>query len=287
MADEDPPGSRRNLWIWLGISLIGLVVLSIILRLIHGNNSFFRDQQIKTVIAGLIGIAVLVGANDAIIRSTRKIEVQYVIAFDVVIFIVLGLIALISAAPYWGMACLCAGACLFGGGILGLLFGLPLGSETVKSQADRAQIDARKKLDSINLATANAITTKTPDSAPSQQAIQNAKSAMDKADIHVASSSRHNLLSETASTLSKILAGAGLAKFDRLLVMFKTASLTVTRCILGNAGESCAVLGGALILYFGLIGFIAGLVLPAYFMDNWQQGGHPSSDQQQNGDLST
>src|SRR5436305_933174 len=83
-------------------------------------------------------------------------------------------------------------------------------------------------------------------------------------DQQAADSSRHNLLSDTASSVSRILAGAGLAKYQDLLTLFETTYATVTTAITGGEGPA-SVLGGALILYFGLAGFIAGLVLPAYF----------------------
>jgi hypothetical protein len=254
------------------IGAIALVAFAFILRFVHHHNSLFHDQQVRTVIAGVMGIIVIVGAYHFTISSTQKLEVKYIIAFDVVFFIVAGLGALFSAATYWGTACLCAGSCLFGGGIIGLLFGLPLGSEAVKNQADQAQAAASKKIDTAKLATAVAVVDNVQPSAEAVQMVDDAKAAKERADLQAASSNRHNLLSDTASSLSKVLAGAGLAKYQDLLSLFKTTSATVTASITGGEGPG-SVLGGALILYFGLAGFIAGLVLPAYFMANWQAGG--------------
>ena len=282
MADDTPtnltpipsqsPLSRTGPVTVTLMTIVGLVALAVIMWLVHHHNNLFRDQQIRTLLAGVLGIIVLVCAYDVIIRSTQNLQVKYVIAFDVVFFIVAGLGALISAATHWGTASLCAGACLLGGGIIGLLFGLPLGSEAVKNQADQAQAEASRKIDTAKLATATAAVDSTQPSAQAAQMVDEAKAAKDQADLQAATSNRHNLLSDTASSLSKILAGAGLAKYQDLLALFKTTAAAITTCI--TAGDAPgSVLGGALILYFGLVGFISGLVLPAYFMVNWQAGG--------------
>jgi hypothetical protein len=282
MADETPnnltPTRKSFLAGSIGciviaiISAAALVAFAFILKFVHHHNSLFRDQQVRTLLAGALGIIVIVGAYHFTISRAQKLEVKYVIAMDVVFFIVAGFGALISSATYWGTACLCAGACLFGGGIIGLLFGLPLGSEAVKNQADQAQAEASKKIDAAKLATAVAAADNVQPSAQAVQVVDDAKAAKARADLQAASSNRHNLLSDTASSLSKILAGAGLAKYQDLLNLFKSTSVTVTACITGGDGPG-SVLGGALILYFGLAGFISGLVLPAYFMVNWQAGG--------------
>jgi hypothetical protein len=268
MSITSQPISPRT---WAVALPIGLILLALILYLVHHHNTFFQDQQVRTITIGVIGIVVLVLANNAIIGGIGNIEVKYVIAFDTVIFIVLGLIALVSAAPNWGMAALCAGTCLFGGGIIGLLFGLPLGTEQVKDKTFQAQADARQQMDSVNLATAKAIASNAPEHAPSPEVVQAAQVARQKADAQVAGSNSRNLLSETADSLGKLLAGASLAKFGDLHAMFKSTAVTISGSI--SPGQTSPTLGGSLILYFGLIGFISGLLLPAYFMDKWQEGG--------------
>ncbi|CAN5714516.1 hypothetical protein BH10ACI4_BH10ACI4_35490 [soil metagenome] len=260
-----------RLLVWAIALPIAVAVLAFVFYLVHHHNALFQDQQIRTLIIGIIGLLMLVAANQAIIRSNRDIEVKFVIAFDVVLFIVLGMVALISAAPYWGMASLCAGTCLFGGGIIGLLFGLPLGSEQIQDKTVIAQSQARRKMDLINLATAKAVAANEPQQAPAPHVVQAAQIAREQADTQAAKNRGRNLLSETASSLGKLLAGASLAKFGDLFDKFKGAALTISRDI--NPGQNSLTLGGSLILYFGLIGFISGLLLPAYFMGKWQDGG--------------
>jgi hypothetical protein len=94
MARDSQPISPLT---WAIALPVGLAVLALALYLVHHHNPLFQDQQVTTLTIGIIGLLVLVAANNAIIRSNRNLEVKFVIAFDVVLFIVLGLIALISA----------------------------------------------------------------------------------------------------------------------------------------------------------------------------------------------
>jgi len=182
----------------------------------------------------------------------------------------------VPAAYYWSTACLCAGACLLGGGILGLLFGMPLGNEVKNDDVAKATVAAQK---------AASAATKETDSDAKKALIAKADAAQSHADQNAAGSNSRNLLSSTASSLSKLLAGAGLAKYSTLFILFKTTSWNITRAVNVCPGNCDtwppnSVLGGAIILYFGLLGFIAGLFLPAYFMRGWQDGGQPHSEQQ-------
>ena len=90
-----------------------------------------------------------------------------------------------------------------------------------------------------------------------------------------------NLLEDTASSLSKLLTGASLVKVASIYHFFQKTSWTVGYYLTdGNlrsegtvhpqyASANIAVLGGALILYFLMLGFLSGLFLPAYFMKGW------------------
>ena len=71
------------------ISAAALVAFAFILSFVHHHNSLFHDQQVRTVIAGVIGTIVIAGAYHFTLSSTQKFEVKYIIAFDVVFFIVL------------------------------------------------------------------------------------------------------------------------------------------------------------------------------------------------------
>lgn len=61
-----------------------------------------------------------------------------VIAFDAVVLLCLGMVAVVAAAERWGVALLWAGAALFTGFFVGLLFGLPLGATAVAAKAGAA-----------------------------------------------------------------------------------------------------------------------------------------------------
>lgn len=95
-----------------------------------------------------------------------------------------------------------------------------------------------------------------------------------------ASAVGRNLLEDTASSLSKLLTGASLVKIGDLYRFFQATSWKVGYYLTdGNlyasganrqyVSANIAVMGGALILYFLILGFLSGLFLPAYFMKGW------------------
>lgn len=258
------------------LSIIAVVIIVSSAYALHHHNNFFHDPQIRTVACSLGAVLAMIGAFNGIITSSKKHAIQYVIAFDVVLALVLGFVTLIPAAYYWGTACLSAGACVFGGGILGLLFGMPLGNESKNDELNQAKITAQRAKDSA-------------DKAPDAQKLAftaTATEAQKKVDRLSADSGSRNLLSNSASALNKVLAGAGLVKAKSLFLLFKTTSWNITLAVNFSSSDPSigkptnSVLGGAIILYFGLLGFISGLFLPAYFMRGWQDGGSHTDDQQ-------
>lgn len=228
----------------------------------------------RLILAAIFGCCGLYGASTSIFSSEdRKNKrmlsgnpqlIGKVIAFDVVIFIVVGLVLVVGAAFRWEAACLCAGACLIGGGIVGLLFGMPLGNAQVTTSSPI--LNEAAKTDESNIDPKNLVNTNVATAAPANKIAGDMMARKLKAAQERVAS--QTLLAQTASSLSKLLAGAGLARFHDLLTFFRYTSHEISQYI--DPGMGSSTLGGALILYFTLLGFLSGLFLPAYFMKNWQ-----------------
>jgi hypothetical protein len=265
MADAN--GVSRARWPWI-VGVIGLLCLLVILYfMIHAANAP-GSFSIKTPLIFLIALVVLAGASYTIIYSERKIEIQYVIAFDILVFVVIGFALVISAATRWQAACFTAGASLLGGGFFGLIFGMPLSVAGAPSASD-ANDDAAKAAAkaAVAVATANAAGT---DEAK-RLAVQ-AQATAQKAAAVSGRIAKHSLLAEAAGTLSKLIAGATLVQIGPIFRVFKQTSAYVSVYLLQDTPANGAAFGGAVLLYFVFLGFLSGLFLPAYFMqDLWDQ----------------
>jgi hypothetical protein len=99
MADfQGENGVSRVRWPWV-VAVIGVLCLLVILYfMIHAANATPGTLSIKTPLIFFIALVVLAGASYTIIYSERKIEIQYVIAFDILVFVVIGFALVISAA---------------------------------------------------------------------------------------------------------------------------------------------------------------------------------------------
>lgn len=213
---------------------------------------------IRATVAGAGAIASLLVARKVVLPSSGKMAVGNVIAFDAAAFVILGMAVLVTAADRWPGACLCAGAALFAGGLVGLLFGLPFSSPGPAPEGARALTPA----------------VGAPPAPHSETAVAGGVvvSGANAAQVAVAAASTqrgHTLLVEAASWFSKFLAGATFAQFRNVMETFHATSKMVSAYILVPAVDAGETLGGALILYFSLLGFLCGLLLPAYFMETF------------------
>jgi hypothetical protein len=276
----------------------------------------------------IVSLMVVWWAKGRILTQDHSGKVPYVIAFNITIFVIFGLALAVTASREWATACMCAGACLLGGGLIGLLFGIPYGRtasdmmaggassvptngsptvpgtsktgsdgsrEGVETIAPAAQQSARQPVAGVvqvGQAQPVAAMTSPPQLAPAQLASQetpkptadrdgNSHDENARAAAKTQAATGRNLLEDTASSLSKLLTGASLVKIASIYHFFQKISWTVgyylTDGNLGSAGgtnaqyasSNIAVLGGSLILYFLMLGFLSGLFLPAYFMKGW------------------
>lgn len=287
----------------------------------------------------LIAVPLLVWARKQIMTREHKGQIPYVIAFDTTLFLLLGMVLAVTASREWATACLCAGACLLGGGFLGLLFGVPYGRTTADLMATGSVVSPNAngggsgkagKADSSGAGSPPAVPGSGPQGAGAEEAPagsaasagapgtapkisvpnphapevvppagsaagspahgapggQGTKTPPSPAQAQTpaayAAATGRNLLEDTASSLSKLLTGASLVKIGSIYEFFQKTSwkigyyLTDGNVHAGTTGaqqyvsSNIAVLGGGLILYFLLLGFLSGLFLPAYFMKGWE-----------------
>ena len=192
----------------------------------------------SVAIAGAV-VSLLLAGRWILKRPADQVTVGHVIAFDAVAFIIAGFAFVISASERWSAACLWAGAALFGGGLLGFLFGLPASPPTPPAATAPPASGADGKTASATAAA--------PTSAIQIQ--QN-----------------HNLLKQATGWLSTLLAGATFARYQDVLKVFKDTSKSIGNYVLVSPGNYAGTLGGGILLYFGLLGFLCGIILPVYFL---------------------
>jgi hypothetical protein len=237
----------------------------------------------------ILSLLVVWWAKGRILTNANAGKIPYVIAFNITIFVMFGLALAATASREWATACLCSGACLLAGGFIGLLFGIPYGrtasdimagvtsSAPTNDTATAAQVEPQEPeaalAPQVPLASAQSTLTVDTEGTPRPDG--------PSATAKVQAAAGRNLLEDTASSLSKLLTGASLVKVASIYHFFQRTSLTVGYYLTdGNlrsegavnpqyASANIAVLGGALILYFLMLGFLSGLFLPAYFMKGW------------------
>jgi hypothetical protein len=124
----DPHGFR-NFLVQTWPALVLIVVILVVAAVFH--NDLAIPSVARACIVFIIGSGLLYGANKTFFpgqadRNDSR-SVRFVIAFDSVVFIIVGLSATILVCDHWEIASLLAGACLLIGGFFGLLFGYPQG----------------------------------------------------------------------------------------------------------------------------------------------------------------
>jgi len=128
-------------------SLILLVVILLVLvRVFH--SELTNPSAARAWVAFILAAGVLYGSAKNLFPKDAKrddpLSVRFVIAFDSIVFIVVGLSATVLACNGWETALLLSGACLLVGGFFGLLFGYPQGvaQQDKAIQADQAKPQA-------------------------------------------------------------------------------------------------------------------------------------------------
>jgi|GEM_PF-5570873 len=221
---------------------------------------------IRSTVACVCAVLTLRVAYTTLLKrpgDTDKPPVGNFVAFNAATCIIVGMAAVVAAADRWPAAILWAGAALFAGIFLGILFGVPYTATTVAAKRT-ANRTAKHKAQSTTPHLAHAAVP--PGPPPPLRADPGAPAHEDDPPPPPKS---QTLLIEAASWFSKFLAGATFAQAKNLMVLFIRISRAVgAYIVVANPNDHVAAVGGGLLLYFGLCGFLAGLVLPSYFALN-------------------
>jgi hypothetical protein len=228
-----------NRWRWT--ALIIVAVLLTLIFVFHRQLGIQLDIETSAV---LIAAAVLLyGARKTFFFKgvSKNDNIRYVIAFDSVCFVVIGIAATILSCSHWQTAVLLAGSCLLIGGFFGLLFGYPQGVAQQAAQSTASRLDVG----------AGAV----PLSERVQQAAQTTNHGK-------------TLLADSAATLGKVITGFTLAKLDTANKYFEGMCRGVGPALGAADASNSHVLAGVIIAYFLATGFLSGLFLPSYFMSD-------------------
>jgi len=158
------------------------------------------------------------------------------VAFNAAAAVLTGAALVVASSRNWTTLLLVAGAALGLGFIFGLLFGYPLSGKP----PDAPKPGVPKP------------------GVPKPGAGGDAQSTV--------SATARTLFQESADSLSKVIAGATLVKAQSLYDIFVKVAGEVTKC----AGAICPdpndfTYGAALLLYFLVLGFLSGLLLPHFY----------------------
>jgi hypothetical protein len=228
--------SRLGKWEWA--TLVIILALLILISIFHNQLGLHLDFETSVVL--IAAAIVLYGANKTFVfRGKGKNDnIPYVIAFDSVCFVIIGLVATILACSHWQTGLLLAGSCLLIGGFFGLLFGYPQGvAQQVAQAASHIGVDAG--------------------GSPTPPGVQ---------QVSQATNHGKTLLADSAATLGKVITGFTLAKLDSANKYFEGLCRGVGPALGAADSSNSHVLAGVIIAYFLATGFLSGLFLPSYFM---------------------
>ena len=220
-----------NSWL-LMVFVVAVIVLAGIFRNHLGAPSVARACIVFVLSTGVLYSAAKTLYIEEMAKDDPK-AVRFVIAFDAIVFIVVGLAATILACNHWEAAVLLAGSCLLVGGFFGLLFGYPQGV------AQQMAVQQPVKLGQLP-ADASAL-----------------KPVRDK-----------TLLADSAATLGKVITGFTLAKIGTVWGHFAHLCNVIAPALGAQEPAAAGVLTGVILAYFVSTGFLAGLLLPSYFMND-------------------
>jgi hypothetical protein len=231
--------------------LAGLLAVCLVIALIKFRGIVPISFDGQTVLILGIAAALILAATKVFFGGPdRGIAVRYVVAFDAVVFIVLGSAAMVLACSRWQIAVLLAGSSLLIGGFVGLLFGYPQG--VAQAAAQTASGAAGQG--------ANA------GQNPGQNAGQGNANAGAMPPGVVTSAHAQNLVAESAATLGKVIAGFTLARVQGIGDYFSKLAVQIAPALGASDPATAPVLAGVIMVYFLATGFLCGVFLPPYFM---------------------
>lgn len=223
---------------WLAALLAVCLVIALIK--FRGIVPISFDGQ-TVLILGIAAALIVVATKIFFGGPDRGIAVRYVVAFDAVVFIVLGSAATVLACSRWQTAVLLAGSSLLIGGFVGLLFGYPQGVAQAAAQTGGG---------------------------PTGQAANNAQNGNAPAPPPAPTAPIHaqNLVAESAATLGKVITGFTLARVQGIGDYFSKLATQIAPALGSSDPATAPVLAGVIMIYFLATGFLCGVFLPPYFM---------------------
>jgi hypothetical protein len=215
----------------------------------------------RMVLAGAIAAVLLYFAWKHTVKGKdpRK-DTGLFVGYIAYVAIVCGACFIAIATSHWPTVFLIAGGCLGVGFVFGLLFGYPLSDGNKKKpQAPSPATNAGAHPAGGNPATPPNVPAAGSQAAPTGK----------------------NLMQQSADSLSKVIAGATLVEYQKIVAEFQAVSWAISRC----AGDCCAnsdkAFGAGVTLYFFSLGFLIGLfLLPLYSLEPGDHAGTgiPSGD---------
>lgn len=238
----------RKYWVVALLTSIAIVVLIIAIFSFRNVVPITFDGR-TVLVLGVAAALILASTRVFFSGGSNVTSVRYVVAFDAVVFVILGLAATVLACGRWETAVLLAGSSLMIGGFIGLLFGYPQGVAQQAASLSASQPSATPP-GNANGQAANGATDPGQEAAPAPKAIH-----------------AQNLVAESAATLGKVITGFTLAKVGGMSDYFgKLTNLIGPALGSSDTAATAPVLAGVIITYFLATGFLCGLFLPPYFM---------------------
>ncbi len=189
-----------------------------------------HHRAYEVIAAMIVGILAIAGGVHTFFHTQPGVKIEELarsaIAFNAVVFLVIGACGVIVATEQWPIALLWAGAFLLGGGFIGLLFGVPL---QAKAQAKSDDKDAPK----------------TPQER-SRTLLGEAADTFSKF-LTGAAAVKYNDIYAEFKKIAHYLA-------------------TCLQCCKDSDGGYNSSFAAGLILYFAAVGFVSGILLPQYYM---------------------
>jgi hypothetical protein len=180
------------------------------------------------------------------------------VAFNAMVAMLAGGALVVGSSRNWTIMLLVAGTCLGVGFIFGLLFGFPLSSKPPNTGNGGG---GNQAVNAGNDGGANP-----PANAENGGAGNGAGNAAGAGGGAAVSPTGQTIFQQSADSLSKVIAGATLVSAKPLYVFYGNIASAVSQnaAALGVSRDS-PVYGSALTLYFLVLGFLSGLLLPHFY----------------------
>lgn len=254
------PEALRNRWSVALLTAISIVVLVFAVFSFRNIVPIIFDGR-TVLILGIAAALIFASIKVFFSGGDRVASVRYVVAFDAIVIIILGVAATVLACSRWQTAVLLAGSSLMIGGFVGLLFGYPQG--VAQKTAAQTGTAAPTTPPAGNGAGQAANGVQDPGQDPGQGAANTAITGPPNAPAPIRP---QNLVAESAATLGKVITGFTLAKVGGMSDFFSKLSNQIGPALGSSDPATAPVLAGVIIAYFLAAGFLCGLFLPPYFM---------------------